>query len=154
MRSPAEGTLHGVGGWLAFFVFSLGIVNPAYTAFSAYTSYWQAEPAFVQYPSLRTIVIVDLVVSALLMAFSVYAAVALLRLQQNAVRVAKVFLVILLIYSLLSPFAVLLAGLPEAATDKVIAAIAPTLLRPIIYFAIWFSYLSKSKRVKATYTMS
>jgi hypothetical protein len=141
----------GVGGWLAFFILTLGVFNPLYSAYNLYTGLNETRPAFDQYPGLRTIIYADTAVSAALMGFSIYAAIALLRIQPNAVRIAKTYLVVFLIYALVSPFAVFLAGLPDAANEAMMGAIIPELVRPVIYFAIWFSYLTKSERVKATY---
>jgi hypothetical protein len=142
---------YGVGGWLAFFILTLGLFNPLYTAYNLYTSLNETRPLFDQFPRLRTIIYADTAVSAALMGLSIYAAIALLRIQPNAVRIAKTFLAVFLIYALLAPFTLLLAGLPDAANEAMLAAIIPELIRPIVYFAIWFSYLTKSVRVKATY---
>lgn len=141
----------GVGGWLAFFLLTLGLFNPLYTAYNLYTSLNETRPLFDQYPGLRTIIYADTAVSAALMALSIYAAIALFRIQPNAVRIAKTFLLLFLVYALVAPFTLLLAGLPDAANQAMLAAIIPELVRPVVYFAVWFSYLTKSERVKATY---
>jgi hypothetical protein len=142
---------HGVGGWLAFFILTLALFNPLYTAYNLYTILNETRPLFDQYPGLRTILYADTAGTAALMGFSIYSGIALFRIQPNAVRIAKTYLVLFLIYALLSPFAVFLAGLPDAANEAMLGAIIPELLRPVVYFAIWFSYLTISKRVKATY---
>jgi hypothetical protein len=44
-----------------------------------------------------------------------------------------------------------MAGLPSAANEAMIAQVVKDAFRGIIYFAIWYSYLNKSQRVRATY---
>jgi hypothetical protein len=46
-----------------------------------------------------------------------------------------------------------MAGLPSAANQAMMGEVAKNTFRGVIYFAIWYSYLNKSKRVRATYPL-
>jgi len=80
--------------------------------------------------------------------FSLYAGLQMWQVRPGAVVVAKRFLLANLIYGLVVPAVVaVMIGLPELAGDAV-----KTALRAITYTAIWYPYLLKSKRVRATYS--
>ena len=144
--------LRGVRGWLLFFCLSLTLFNPGATIYNLYTSIPQTTQFFKAFPGLFLLTVVDTVVSAGIAALSVYAGILLWRVRPGAVKVARIFLIVGMAYVVLAPFSPLLAGLPQAANDAVMSSVLPAIGRGIVYYGIWLSYLSSSKRVRATYS--
>ena len=141
----------GVKGWLLLFCISLTIFNPLATAISLSTGYNDIQPHIARFPGLWTVLVVDACLSVALMAFSIYAGAVLWGVRPNAVRTAKRWLLWLLGYMVVSAILPFTAGLPPEANEAMIPGTAVGSVRILIYFAIWYSYLNKSKRVKATY---
>ena len=141
----------GVGGWLLFFCVSLTILSPLITIGSSIIGFNETSSYFTRFPGLETITYIDLVLSIGLMAFSIYAGVALWSIKKDAVKIAKTYLIFFLIYVFISSFLPFMAGLPSSATNAMAAQVVKDAFRSIVYFSIWFSFLNKSKRVMATY---
>lgn len=125
----------GVRGWLFLYVMCLTVLNPVITLLSF---------LFVDF-SLYRFAAVGLA------CFSVYAGLSLWTIRTNAVRIAKGYLIVQLAYSVaVSILAFLLAASPEQRLE-VLGAAGSQVLGAYIYYAVWYSYLKKSKRVAATY---
>ena len=82
---------------------------------------------------------------------SVYAGLALWRIRPGAVRTAEIYLLCFLCYQGIAAVLPFLAGLPASANHGLTEAVYKNLTRGLLYFGLWYSYLNKSKRVKATY---
>ena len=148
---PPGPRYYGVKGWLLFFCLVLTVVGPLLTVVTFSYAVSEIIEYFDTFPGLLNMLIIDCVLSVGLMSFSVYAGIALWRIKPNAVKIAKSYLVCYLIYAFIAaglPFA---AGLPEEANMVILGESVKDLFRSFIFFAIWFSYLSKSKRVRDTY---
>lgn len=143
--------LKGVGGWLLLFCISLTFLNPAMTLYNLYNVIPANSPFFARFPGLFVLTYADAAVSLVIAGLSIYAGIALWRVRPRAVAAARTFLIAGAAYVVLSPFAPLLAGLPKAANDIIVSSAFTTIGRGIVYYAIWLSYLSSSKRVQATY---
>jgi hypothetical protein len=141
----------GVRGWLLLFCLALTVFGPLVTAFFLVTNYQEAAQYFEQFPRLKVISLTDISLSIGMMAFSVYAGVALWRKKQNAVRIAKAYLWTYLAYSIVASGLPFTAGLPSSAQEAMIVEVLKNLFRSLLYFALWYSYLNGSKRVKATF---
>ena len=144
--------LRGVGGWLLFFCLSLTLFNPGATVYNLWQAIPQNQPFFNAYPGLFLLTVVDSVVSLGIAGLSVYAGIVMWRVRPGAVKVARTFLIVGAVYTVLAPFAPLLAGLPQRANDIIVSSAFTAVGRGVIYYAIWLSYLTSSKRVRATYT--
>jgi hypothetical protein len=44
-----------------------------------------------------------------------------------------------------------MAGLPPTTNETVIAEVVRNILRALMYFTVWYTYLNRSERVRATY---
>jgi hypothetical protein len=141
----------GVGGWLLFFCVSLTILSPAITFVSLARSYGASSRFFSQFHGLLVITVLDTILSTALMAFSIYAGVCLWKVRPGALRTAKTYLFCLLAYFAVAAVLPFMAGLPSAANAAMLPVVVLSSVRGLIYFAIWYSYLIKSKRVQATY---
>ena len=85
------------------------------------------------------------------MAFSVYAGPGFWSIRPGAVHMAKRYLLYFAGYHSVAAILPFMAGLPSAANEAMIAQVAKDTYRGVIYFAVWYSYLNKSRRVSVTY---
>jgi Protein of unknown function (DUF2569) len=146
---PTEPEYKGVRGLL--FCLSLTVFSPLLTMGSLGMGYSESSKYFDQFPGLRVITVIDIFLTLVIVAFSIYAGAGLWCIRPGAVQMAKRYLLCFLGYHALAAILPFMAGLPSAATDAMIMPIAQDTLRSVISFAIWYSYLNNSKRVKATF---
>jgi hypothetical protein len=146
-----EKRYRGVGGWLLFFCISLTVLAPLATIASIITVFKDVSALFNQFPGLLVITSVDIFLSMGLMTLSVYAGIGLWRIRPGAVLMAKRYLFCFLGYQAIAAVLPFLAGLPSAANEAMYADVGKDMFRSALYFAIWYSYLNKSQRVRATY---
>lgn len=145
--------LKGIGGWLAFFCFSLIILNPL-VSLGGIESYKELSKYFDKLPGLKTLMIIDLVISIPLIIFSIVAGILLLQERQNAIKIAKIFLLTSAIYYITKVLYYLFyysQMLPGGLNNKIVYESIKDGIKPIAYCVIWYSYLSLSKRVKNTF---
>lgn len=147
---PASNQYKGVNGWLLFFCVSLTILSPLFTLANISKGYSTATKLADRLPSLMTATIIDSAVSFMIMAFSILAGVSLWSVRPNAVKIAKAYLIALLVYSVLE-IPLFIVTLPSEASDAFMRQSTVAVVRTLLYVGLWYSYLSKSKRVKATY---
>jgi len=142
---------YGVKGWLLLFCLSLTIFSPLYTAYTLFVSYEEVSLLFKTYPVLEDLVTVDIYLSIGLMIFSIYAGSILWNIKPRAVEITKIYLKVYLVYTIIASFLPFMAGLPSAANEAMIPVAIFGIIKSIIYYTVWFTFLQKSKRVKATY---
>lgn len=138
-----------IKGWLLLFCVILAVVNPLAAVYELATV---VIPAFLATHVLNVSWL--LAVQALLIAglaiFSVVAGIRLWLIKANAVATARRFLWAYLLLSI--GYFVLWIIVVRPSSMLNLAAIAfGFIVRPIGFFAIWFSYLEHSKRVRETY---
>lgn len=141
----------GVNGWLSFFCILLVFLTPLATLFTIIKSYSELNNFFSQYRGLKTVFVLDTVVSFIITIFSVHAGISLYSIKPNAVKIAKRYLIINLGYHFFAAIIPFTAGLPSYAEDAMVPEAIKSTVQGFIGFSIWFSYLNNSKRVKATY---
>jgi hypothetical protein len=154
-KGPAYATVPrytGVGGWLLFFCVCLTIVSPIVTVGLFSAGFSQASPHFHRFPGLRTLCVMDGLLSAGVVIVGFYAGIALWTMKQNAVQIAKAYLVVYLIGSAVSNLILpLMAGLPSQVTAALLGQGVVGMFGSLAGFSLWNWYLSNSKRVKATF---
>ena len=150
---PAEPEYKGVRGWLLLFCLSLTVFSPLLTIGSLGVGYSESSKYLDQYTGLRIINLIDIILSLGIMAFSIYAGAGLWSIRPGAVQMAKRYLLCFLGYHAVAAILPFMAGLPSASIDAMIMPVAQNTLRGVIYFAVWYSYLNNSKRVKATFRL-
>ena len=141
----------GIKGWLAFFVFSLIVINPVWTAFNIVSSYSESVQYFQIFPALKNLFYLDTGLGIALMAASIFTGISLYRKSPWAVNIAKNYLVSYLTYALVSSSFLFLAKLPPAAYETIWEEVIKNVLRSAVYFSVWFSYLTISRRVAITF---
>lgn len=149
--APVEPRYKGVGGWLLLFCLGLSVFSPLITLGSLVASYSESSQYFDRFPGLLATIVIDTFLCVGLMVFSIYAGVGLWRTRPGAVQTAKRYLLWSLAYYAVAAVLPFMAGLPSQANDAMMAEVVKETVRGVVYFAIWYSYLNKSERVKATY---
>lgn len=140
-----------VGGWLLLLCLSLTVFMPLTTLGSFVLGYSESAKYFNQFPRLLLIIVIDGFLSLGITSFCIYAGIGLWRIRPGAVNMAKRYLLCFLVYQAIAALLPFLAGLPTAANEAMLAQVAKDTIRSILYVTVWYLYLSKSKRVRATY---
>ena len=140
--------LKGVRGWLFLFCLSMTI-RPILTIYTLI----EILPVFnhPEYP--RWILLLYYGLSLMIAGFGFYSAFLLWASDKKAVRVTKVYLFAMLAYWVvvaLFPF-LFSEDLQESPLVKFFRVLQHSLYTAVIYFAVWFAYISKSQRVANTY---
>ncbi len=135
------------------FCLVLTVFTPLVTLGSLAASYGESSKYFAKVPSILVITVIDTLLSLGLAAFGIYAGSGLWSVRARAVQTAKRYLFCFLGYLAVAAILPFMAGLPSAANTAIIAQVWKETLRGVILFGIWYSYLKKSKRVRATYDL-
>jgi Protein of unknown function (DUF2569) len=143
--------LYGVRGWLLLLCIYLIIVMPLIAILGAIGTLQLAASA----PDLRGTLISEGVSALALAGFAAYAGWALYRMRPKAVKIAKAYLITMLVLSILGwilASAVVVSQTPDNAplnTLRTSAMVA--ILWPAILSMAWLVYLQRSKRVRASF---
>ncbi|HXN50103.1 MAG TPA: DUF2569 family protein [Bryobacteraceae bacterium] len=141
-----------VGGWLALFCLGLIVFTPLLTLNSLVDAHSSAVRLADRYPGFLITTLVDGVLSLALAAFSAYAGLGLWRIRPGAVRTAEIYLLCYLCYQGIAAVLPFMAGFPASANHALTEGVYKNLTRGLLYFGVWYGYLNKSRRVKATYS--
>ena len=144
-------TLFGVKGWLLFLCIALTVLSPMRMFFDLNNMLRETIPYFSMAPGLLVIVVLITVLTLALAGFSIYSGIALWKLKPRAVLITKRYLLIFLAYSFLSLLIIVFSIPPEVTIGAMFHEALKSLYQPLIFFGVWYSYLLKSERVKATY---
>jgi hypothetical protein len=141
----------GVKGWLLLLCVCLTILDPfsAFATLIAVTN--STKPYFGQNPGLFRLVLIGGVCSTCMIVFSVYAGISLWRVVPNAVTTARRYFISAFLYSLFSIFLPAMVGLSEEASPEFDQTSLINHIIVMCYLSLWYFYLMRSKRVKATY---
>lgn len=135
----------GIGGWLALFCVILVFISPARSAFALFRTMEATGIA-----STEDLITFGFVAG--MSVFSILSGVALLMRKSYAVKLAKSYLLTTLVVSFIVPVSLLLMfDMPEEYRDSILSNKFSTLVSPVMFFLIWFGYLSTSSRVKNTF---
>ncbi|HEX3485824.1 MAG TPA: DUF2569 family protein [Micropepsaceae bacterium] len=146
--------LHGVRGWLLLLCIYLVIVMPLIAVLGAIGALQRAATA----PALRGVLIGEVVLELALAGLAAFAGWALYRMRPKAVRIAKIYFIIMFVLAVFGLVMVLVTA-PVLTESQDNAALFKTLrapatvaaIRQAILSAVWLIYLMRSKRVRATY---
>jgi hypothetical protein len=147
---------YGVGGWLLVLCLVLMILMPAVAVLGLVGSWQVVGPSSASQTALISETVIELALAAL----AAYAGWALYQRRPNAVRIAKVYFIVILALGILGLGLVFSAAvaMPGSANGGVIrmlrgpAAFAG--FRQIVLSAVCLAYLARSKRVRMTYRRS
>lgn len=148
ISAPSE----GVGGWLLLLCVTLTILNPFLGAHNLLSHFQRASADFDYVQGLQYYLYVNIALRLFVVVFGMHAGISLWTERPNAVRTAKRYLFVFL--GSLTLGVVLLFVMvewPDYAAEILVKEIAKEVLPSLLFFTVCFLYLSKSKRVKATY---
>lgn len=145
--------LVGIHGWLKFFVISLGVLGPALSLGKVGVAFRDDEMIYAalmhssEWSTYKTTVWLTL---AVFLAFSIYAALKLRFVwKPSSVTLAKIALASWPVASLLMGLVFPMMIFPGQSTLD--TKFVGSFLALIVSTVVWIAYLSKSKRVRATY---
>lgn len=141
----------GVKGWLLLLCVCLAILDPMAGIFNLMIITDVMRPYFDQDPALFNLVLVGGICNICLLVYSMYTGVSLWKVSLNAVIGAKKYFLILFHYSFISIFFPQLFGLSEKTQTEIYKMNPLNNVIIMLYAFIWYLYLRKSKRIKATY---
>lgn len=160
MKDPKQEqtkSYEGVKGWLLFFCLVLIVISPIVNTYYLHKFWKMYHPVFQVLTAIKVDFIIHVAVSAFLGIFGIYAGIHLMRRMKNAVKIAKIFLVAMLIGGIavaIIDFGIIVAvlGLRSPLAANAFAALLMGTIKPLVFFLVWNTYLNHSMRVKATYT--
>jgi hypothetical protein len=143
----------GVGGWLAFFCVGLTILSPLFVIGSMVASWSQSEPAFVSYPSIKTVLLWENFGSIVLLIYGFVVGCMIWSGHPRGRNIARQFLLIRLFGFIGMEVVALLMmiGLPSEIVAAGAGGVVSAVFQAAVYFLVWWLYFKKSKRVKNTY---
>ena len=125
-----------IGGWLWLFCLGLIVVTPLMSLSEIGRSLDQ--------PLL-------IVLEVGLVAFSIYTGIAVERIRPNALRLVKIYFVVMLVLGFLCILGSFASDLGETGQRSPLEGTLAIGLRTVVGVAIWGSYFRKSTRVRATF---
>ncbi len=153
--SPPDVRYKGVRGWLLFLCVNLTILGPIGNAMIISASFAEATVVSKRYPSYLPIEIIgDVLVLAVNIVYSIYVGIRLWRVRPNAVDSAKNFLILAGVVAIVNMLLLLLAGFSEEVLSAVMALSLPELGPNLAIIGLWYRYLNRSKRVRATFGLA
>ena len=144
--------LKGVGGWLAFFLVTLGVITPGVSIFMTLRSFNDPQLAYLPEGLVQTLTTIDLATLAVAVALCWFATYRFLKLfNWTTVKIGIATLWALAFINVLAvPLLVSWStGLPMGIVFE--SGGPQLIIRPLIYAGIWTAYLLKSVRVRNTY---
>ena len=148
---PRSKELEGVKGWLLLLCVSLAILDPLTVIFSVFLAAPSAGPYLDQHPEYFRMILVSGICRIGLMVGSLYAGLSLWRVAPGAVAAARRYMAALFLYSVFSLFLPGLVGVSEARYPGTGSSNSVNAAFTMAYIAVWYLYLSRSRRVRATY---
>jgi hypothetical protein len=139
----------GVQGWLMFFCITLMFIGPTITFYHVFGN---TLPMLMRTHDLRREILwsVYIVMFTILAAFGFVTGFRLWLVRRGAVRMAKLFLLLMLCMHV-SYFFLWLVLFAQHRTDPVSKVALDHLVGPLVPFCLWSVYLEHSKRVRDTY---
>jgi hypothetical protein len=144
----------GVAGWLLLLCVSLTILDPFAILLNLVYVTSTVKPYFERDAALVRLIVVGGVCRIALMLASIYAGISMWKGLPGAPAIARKYFLAVSFYSVFSIFLPAVVGMPEEAYREIAGSAIVNGLVTILYAAAWYLYLIRSKRVRATYTVS
>ena len=144
----------GVRGWLLILCLNVAILDPLTMLLTIFLVTSATKPYFGEHPELLRLCLASGLCRLALAVFSVYAGIALWKIVPGAVSVAKKYLLAVLLYSVVALILPVLVGIPRESYQEFAGQTFFNSLLTMAYAFIWYIYLQRSRRVKATYPLA
>jgi hypothetical protein len=154
MNVESENTLsryRGVKGWLLVLCVCLTILDPVAAIVNLFVVVTMTRPLFEKSPALLRLITVSGACTIALVLFGVYAGLSMWKVVPNAVRIARRYFLAVFYYSIFAIYLPNLVGMTGDSLKEMKTGSLINNVRTILYIAMWYVYLLRSKRVKATY---
>ncbi len=151
---PAFPQHKGIGGWLLILCLGFTVFSPLITLVQLIVEYNNASNYSDRFPDLMVVTVIDIILSLGMTTFSIVAGINLWQIRPGAIQLAKKYLLCVLGYCVIAAILPFMAGLPSSANSALGSHAVKVIFMGGIYFAIWYSYLNKSQRVRATFAAS
>jgi hypothetical protein len=149
--SETDKELKGVKGWLLLLCLLLTVFDPSVVLVNLFVMSDGARASYDLHPAVFRLILISGILAITLVVFSMYAGLSLWKLAPNAVTTARLYLIALAAFSVLQSFLPALLGVSRDSQRAVSQVDFFYVLFTIFYIAVWYSYLGRSKRVRATY---
>jgi hypothetical protein len=149
MAVNVEEQYKGVGGWLLLLCINLTILDPASIVVGVFGALPLAD--FEKNPEMVRFMLTSGGCRLALAAFSLYSGIALWRIQPDGPTIARRYFQAATIYSAFALLLPSIVGLPEELYMEMAGASLLSSVVTISYVTVWYVYLVKSKRVRATF---
>ncbi len=149
--SDGYGEYEGVGGWLAFFLVTLGVFTPGFMIFTMVRDLSDPLLTLAYGETLGTIQIAVwgiVIFTCALAWFSVYRLLRVFNWRSVVITIASLWLIALANTFFGTWLLATIAGIPVGEFLKEMGA---ELIRPFVYAGVWTAYLLISRRVANTY---
>jgi hypothetical protein len=141
----------GVKGWLLLFCVSITILDPIAAVVNLFIVADLTKPLFEKSPALLRLVSVSGTFTIGLTVFGIYTGLSMWKVLPGAVKMGRMYLLSVFYYSIFAIYLPSLMGITGDSLKELRDASLINNIRTIIYIAVWYIYLKRSKRVKATY---
>ena len=141
----------GIGGWLVFFLMTVGVFAPLRILFTAYGLFSDPQVAAAygdRWPLLATTEVILIALNLAALAFLVWRFFMHRTWQSVRIGIAGIWLIPIAV-TILETLAVTLIGGVSAAA--LLTQMSPDLAQMLIYSTVWTAYLLRSVRVANTY---
>jgi hypothetical protein len=149
--TESEAELKGVKGWLLLLCLLLTVFDPSVVLVSLFVVSDGAMASHNLHPEVFRLILVNGILRIGLAVFSIYAGLSLWKLAPKAVITARSYLVAIAVSSVFLLFLPLLLGVSEDAQGGIAQEGILNTLLTVLYVAVWYAYLARSRRVRATY---
>lgn len=148
-----EPSYKGVRGWLLWLCLGLTVFGPVLISGEIINSYKEIGANNMQsrFPDFVLVVTVLNWLKIALVGFGIFTGISLFAIWPNAIRLAKEYILTTVGFSVLEVFVYSITDLPDAIKAELAYQHKSRLLPALLWAVVWYLYLSKSKRIKATY---
>lgn len=143
-----NGYSNKIGGWNSLLVFTFLVVFPITEIINSYIQFTTTIELVNSVKGLKEYVTICIISSLILLVISIWCGLSLIRLKTYAVKLIKVFLILVLINGVLQEPYTIISNLDLNYKLLITEQISTNLKFSVFFFTVWFAYLIFSDRVE------